>query len=163
MKTILLMRHAKSSWKEMHLADHDRPLNSRGRTSAPMIGDHLSRIDLVPDVIVCSTATRARQTVEYLLETLPYEGEVYYTRELYHAGTETFLEEISKLDNGFKCAMLVGHNPGMEDAVEDLTGEWVRMPTAAVAHIVFEVEKWGDIAEDSLGMLVQVLTPRGLG
>ena len=163
MKTILLMRHAKSSWKETHLADHDRPLNSRGRSAAPMIGDHLSRIDLVPDVIVCSTAARARQTVEYLLETLPYEGEVRYTRELYHAGTESFLEEVAKLDERFARAMLVGHNPGMENAVEDLTGEWVRMPTAAVARIDFAVEKWGEIAEDSSGRLVGVWTPRDLG
>lgn len=163
MKSILLMRHAKSSWKETHLSDHDRPLNSRGRSAAPLIGDHLARNDLVPDVIVCSTAVRARQTVEYLLETLPFEGQVHYTRELYHAGTESFLEEIEKLDARFERAMLVGHNPGMEDVVEDLTGEWVRMPTAAVALIDFEVDQWGEIADDGSGKLVNLWTPRELG
>ena len=160
MKTILLMRHAKSSWKETHLADHDRPLNSRGRSAAPIMGEHLSKIALVPDVIVCSTAARARQTVEYLLETLPFEGEVVYTRDLYHSGTESFLEEIAKLDQRYQCAMLVGHNPGMEMAVEDLTGEWIRMPTASVARIDFEVDLWDEITEDSSGKLGDVWIPR---
>ena len=162
MKTILLMRHAKSSWDEPHLADHDRPLSSRGMSAAPLIGEHLARIDLVPDVIVCSTAVRARQTVDYLLETLPYEGKVTYSRDLYHAGTESFLDEIYKLDEQIQCAMLVGHNPGMEMAVEDLTGEWVRMPTAAVARIDFEVNSWQEITEDIEGTLVEIYTPREL-
>lgn len=162
MKTVLLMRHAKSSWKDTSLSDHDRPLKQRGRDAAPMMGALLTELDLVPDVILCSTANRARQTVEYLLNGLPFEGEVIYTRYLYHSGPRAYLEEIHKLDDQYTRVMIVGHNPGMEMALEDFSGEWERMPTAAVARIDFEAGQWADISDDESGILKNVWRPRDI-
>ena len=87
MKTILLLRHGKSSWKDDRLADHDRPLKKRGKMDAKKIGKLIEEQDLVPDVIYCSTAKRARDTVGFLLENLQYDEEVIFTRNLYHGYT----------------------------------------------------------------------------
>lgn len=160
MKTLLLMRHAKSSWKDMSLADHDRPLNNRGRDAAPLMGELLSSMDLVPEVILCSTARRARQTVEYLLHTLPFEGEVVYTRDLYHSSPREYLKKLRQLDDTFSIAMIVGHNPGMEFALEEFSGEWERMPTAAVARIDFQFDHWAEVDDDVSGELSGVWRPR---
>ena len=161
MKTLLLMRHAKSSWKDMSLSDHDRPLKKRGREAAPLMGELLSNLDLVPEIILCSTARRARQTVEYLLHSLPFEGEVMYTRDLYHSGPRTYLKELRQLGDLFSIAMIVGHNPGMEYAVEEFSGEWERMPTAAIARIDFNVGRWDELeGGDVSGKLLGVWRPR---
>ena len=160
MKTVLFMRHAKSSWKDMTLADHDRPLNRRGREAAPLMGDWLAGLDLFPEIILCSSAKRAKQTVKYLLHTLPFEGDVRFTRNLYHSGPHAYLEELQQLDEGIEIVMIVGHNPGMEYALEEFTGEWERMPTAAIAYITFDLTDWREISVDESGMLKSVWRPK---
>ena len=159
MKTLLLMRHAKSSWKDLSLADHDRPLNRRGRNAAELMGEFLNNQDLVPEAILCSTAKRAKQTVNFLLHTLSFGGEVYFTRDLYHSGSDAYLQELHKLDSGVSVVMLVAHNPGMESAIEDFCGEWERMPTAAIARIDFEIIDWSEVDYD-LGDLKVVWRPK---
>jgi len=160
MKTLLLMRHAKSSWSNAKLSDHDRPLNSRGRLAAPLMGGWLTSLGVTPNVILCSTAERAKQTVEYLIQALPFEGEVRYSRMLYHAGDEVFSEELGRLGDEIETAMIVGHNPGMEYAVESYTGGWRRMPTAAVARIAFPIQKWGDVKDIPEGELTGLWRPK---
>jgi phosphohistidine phosphatase len=162
MKTLLLMRHAKSSWRDHRLSDHDRPLNSRGMKAAPLMGELLSGLDISPDMILCSTAKRAKQTVEYLLQRLPFEGEVIYSRMLYHAGDEIFSEELRKLPSGIETAMIVGHNPGMEYALENYCGEWHRMPTATIAQIEFEIVEWEEIEVGAEGKLMGLWRPKEL-
>jgi phosphohistidine phosphatase len=125
-----------------------------------MMGEWLAGLDAVPDVILCSTAERARQTVENLLQTLPFEGEVVYSRVLYHAGDEVFTEELGGLGDEIGMAMIVGHNPGMEYAIESYTGEWQRMPTAAVARIEFPISKWGQLEDLPEGKLAGLWLPR---
>lgn len=163
MKTLLLMRHAKSSWSDPSLSDHDRPLNSRGKRAAPQMGEWLASEGVIPDVILCSSAERAKQTVEFLLQTLPFEDEILYSRELYHAGDEMFSQELSKLSDEIETAMIVGHNPGMEDAVENYCGEWHRMPTAAVARIVFPIMQWEEILDVEEGDLGDIWRPKEIG
>ena len=90
MKTVILMRHAKSSWKDPSLPDHDRPLNKRGKRDAPRMGNLLNLEGYIPEVIYSSTAKRANLTVKGLLKTLNFEGEVTYLGSLYHGGPEDF-------------------------------------------------------------------------
>ena len=160
MKNLLLMRHAKSSWNDPYLADHDRPLNSRGKSDAPRMGKFVASIECVPEVILCSTAKRAKQTVEYFLQECPLEGEVIYKQSLYHGGAEDFINELVHLDTALMNVMIVGHNPGMEDAIEEFCGANEHMPTASIAHIKLDLEKWEEINENSSGDLENLWRPR---
>jgi phosphohistidine phosphatase len=160
MKKILLMRHAKSSWDDPSLSDHQRPLNKRGKRDAPRMGQWLSESNLVPDMILCSTAERAKQTVELLLETLPFEGKIQYLDSLYHGAPDNFLDALKELPQEIEVVMFVGHNPGMEYFLEVLCDEYERMPTAAVAEISIQHQKWAEMNNYSQGNLVNLWTPR---
>ena len=162
MKTLLLMRHAKSSWKDTSLADHDRPLNKRGERDAPRMGEHLNQENQIPDVILCSSAKRARLTVDGLLETCHFDGEIFIHNELYHSGTRTYLALLSALPTAIETAMIVGHNPGMEMLLEMLTGEDERLPTAALALIQLSIENWAQLSDEAEGELLNLWLPRTL-
>jgi phosphohistidine phosphatase len=161
MKTLLLLRHAKSSWKDGSLADHDRPLNKRGRRDAPRMGRWLAEIDLVPGCIVTSTALRARTTAEEAAEASGFDGEIVETPDLYHASAEAILRVTRELPDPHGRAMLVGHNPGLEDAIDDLAGAYEIMPTAALARIDFDADGWRDVAP-GMGRLVAIWRPKEL-
>ncbi len=160
MKTLLLMRHAKSSWKYPDLSDHDRPLKSRGKRDAPKMGEFLVSKDLIPQVILCSTARRAKETVEYFLRTCPFEGEVIYRRNLYHGGAEEFINAMQGLQNEINIVMIVGHNPGMEYSIEEFCGVDEFFPTTAIAYIQFEIDKWADMDSNVGGKLISLWRPK---
>jgi len=161
MKTLLILRHAKSSWKDSGLSDHDRPLNPRGRRDAPKVGKRLREEGLIPDVLLSSTALRARQTAEAVAEESGFEGEIQFIRELYGGGPEATLEALRGLPDLVACALVVGHNPDLEELVDWLCGESVRMPTAALAQIQLEIQRWGNINdEEAQGKLVDLWTAR---
>jgi phosphohistidine phosphatase len=160
MKELLLLRHAKSSWSNPGLADHDRPLNRRGKSDAPRMGDLLRREQLIPDLIICSTATRARKTASAVAEAAGYEGELRFTRDLYHAGDDTYLTVAAVEGDPANRVMLVGHNPGMEMLVEALSGAYERMPTAAIAYFTLDIETWSDLDEDVGATLQAVWRPK---
>jgi phosphohistidine phosphatase len=162
MKTLLVLRHAKSSWKDSNLADHDRPLNERGRSDAPRMGTLLAREDLVPDLIISSSAKRAAKTAKDVAKNCGYEDEIIYTRHLYAAWPESYVEVLQDLKAGYKRVMVVGHNPGLEELVEELTGEWVRMPTAALAQIDLEIDNWSDLGLQESGDLMNIWVPKEL-
>lgn len=142
MKTLLVLRHAKSSWKDVGLSDHDRPLNKRGKRSAPLIGALLLEQGLVPERILSSTARRALDTARRVANAAGYEGEIETRAELYHAEPQTYLEAVADLPDALGCVMVVGHNPGMEMLVSHLAGRYERFPTAALAHLSLEIEAW---------------------
>jgi phosphohistidine phosphatase len=123
MKTLLILRHAKSSWKDAELEDHDRPLNKRGEHDAPRMGHLLREEDLVPDLILSSTAKRARKTAEAVAEASGYTGEVELIPELYGGGPEAYLETLHNLPGENLRVLVVGHNPDLEELVEMLTGK----------------------------------------
>ncbi|MGD8456977.1 MAG: histidine phosphatase family protein [Anaerolineales bacterium] len=162
MKTVILMRHAKSSWKDPNLADHDRPLNKRGKRDAPRMGELLNAEDLIPDTIFCSTANRAKSTVKKLLKSCNFEGEVTYTGSLYHGGPEDFFEILSSLPDDIETVMLVGHNPDMEYFLDLTCDVQEHMPTAAIAVITFPLDHWFDISDGEEGKLVHLWKPRKL-
>lgn len=161
MKTLLILRHAKSSWEDRSLSDHDRPLNHRGEQDAPRIGRLLRDEGLWPDLILSSTATRARRTTELLLEAADREPEVRYLSELYLAEPEDYLEAVRRVGGEADSVLLVGHNPGLEMLVQRLTGEWHRLPTAALAHITLPIDAWKAL-EAAGGELADLWLPREL-
>ena len=160
MKTLLLMRHAKSSWGNPSLSDHDRPLNKRGEKACRTMGTFLSQQNRVPDKIICSTAKRARETVTGLLETLSIECEIVYTRALYLADVDTMLEQLHPLSIEFRVVMLVGHNPGMDEFLEVICNEPEHMPTAAIAEIRFNISSWQELTANTPAKLNNLWKPR---
>jgi len=160
MKTLLILRHAKSSWKDESLTDHDRPLNKRGKEDAPRVGRLVQNENLVPDIILCSTAKRARITVELVIEACGYEGEVIFSRDLYGAGPEAYIEELTSLPDEINCAMVVGHNPGLEELIEELSGEYQPFPTAALAKLNLPMQSWSELKNDVECKLVNFWRPK---
>ncbi len=162
MKTVLLMRHAKSSWKDTTLSDHQRPLKKRGKRDAPRMGELLMKQDLIPDMILCSTAERARQTVAGLLQACDFDGEIQYLDELYHADYLTYLDQLSLLPDDVEMVMIVGHNPEMDEFLEVECDVYDHMVTAAIARIEYPIDDWAAIMPESQGDLKQLWKPREL-
>lgn len=162
MKTLIIMRHAKSSWKQANLADHDRPLKKRGKRDAPRMGSLLFDEDLIPDLIITSSAKRALATTEAVAEACDYTRDILVTRDLYHADPETFIEELQGVNDQASVVMVVGHNPGLEDLLEEITGDWHRLPTAAIAVVDLPVDSWEELNEMTQGTLVNLWTPKSI-
>jgi phosphohistidine phosphatase len=162
MKTVLILRHAKSSWKHTGLSDHDRPLKKRGKQAAPRMGQLIYEEDLVPDVILSSTARRARDTADLVAEASGYAGEVTYLEDFYHAWPSDYIDALRNLSDDVDSAMIVGHNPGMEMLLEQLTGEAERFPTAALAVVHLPVHYWSQLNDETEGELIRLWLPREL-
>lgn len=160
MKTLLLARHAKSDWGIHGLSDHDRPLNARGRHDAPTMARNLVDEGVGVQWIVSSTATRARSTADEYAAA--FELALIEESALYAASARTILAVAATLPDEADVAMLVGHNPGMTDAVAELTGSFVEFPTCAVAECAVDVGSWAELIEGS-GRLLRLRTPRDLG
>lgn len=161
MRTLLLIRHAKSSWAEPGLADHDRPLNDRGRRDAPAMGARLRDEGLVPGVIRSSTALRARTTAGLLADALGLAADaVVLDRGLYGADPETLLDAAAELPGSAAIAALVAHDPGLSELAYRLSdGAVDHMPTCAVLVARFEVDGWRDLRRAD-PVAVRLLTPR---
>ena len=162
MKTLLILRHAKSSWKDASLSDHDRPLNKRGKRDAPRMGALIRDEGLVPDLILSSTARRAKATAQAAAEACGYEDQVVLTPELYHAGPESYLMALYSLPDHYERVMVVGHNPGVEELLEDLCGATERMPTAALAQVALPIGAWSELQLEGEGQLVNLWLPKAL-
>lgn len=161
MKTLLLLRHAKSSWKDADLHDFERPLNQRGRKAAPLIGQFMRRQQLNPDLILSSPAERARQTVALVVGAAHLESELRYDERIYEASAEYLVEVVSQVEDDFNVLLLVGHNPGLEDLLSRLSGATHPLPTAALATLTFDTEKWAKV-KDHTGHLTGLTTPKEL-
>lgn len=157
MKTLLIMRHAKSSWKESSLKDHERPLNKRGKKDAPFMGKVLHEKELVPQRILCSTAVRAVETEKLLSEAMKFNGESLFMDGYYMAEPEAYLEKVRELPDEMERVMVIGHNPGLEGLVQILCGQVESLPTCAVAHLVVPLTSWKDITLDTECQLVDLL------
>lgn len=162
MKTLLILRHAKSSWKNAELADHDRPLNDRGKRDAPRMGRLLLEQGLTPDLILSSTAKRARKTAALVAESCGYERDIQEVADLYLAGPQSYFDALRDVDDGFDRVMVVGHNPGMEDLVQECVGEFHRMPTAALAQLEIAIESWANVSGDGKCDLRNLWRPKEL-
>ncbi len=160
MKNLLLMRHAKSSWNDPSLPDHQRPLNKRGKRDAPRMGRHLRAQGLALDALLCSTAVRARETAQGFLQEYPFDGEVSYIEDLYQAGPGTILALLQRLPQEVETVLLIGHNPGLDEFLETACDEYDHLTTACVAHIQFPVQRWVDLRQGTRGALLHFWKPR---
>ncbi len=163
MKTLLILRHAKSSWDNALLTDYERPLNKRGKQEAPRMGQLLREQDLVPDLIITSSAERALATAEAVALASGYEQEIRATRSFYHADPDVYIDALRQLDDSLERVMFVGHNPGMEELLEELTGLWEQMSTAALAQISLPINHWREFEDGTNSELVNLWRPKELG
>jgi phosphohistidine phosphatase len=162
MKTLLLLRHAKSSWKVPGLPDIDRPLNKRGKNDAPRMGKLLKDHGLQPDLIVISSDKRAKKRAAKVAKKAGYDGLIEVTGELYLASPATYLRVLNRVSDDHQCVMVVGHNPGIEDLLALLTSEGDVMPTAALAHILLPIDHWNQLTPHTRGALEAMWRPKEL-
>lgn len=162
MKTLFLLRHAKSSWADAGQPDFARPLNERGQKAAPLMGRFMRRENLQPDLVLSSPATRARETITLVAEAGKFLCEVRYDERIYEASLARLLEIMTQLEESTDAVLLVGHNPGMEELVLNLTGEQQHMPTAALACITLNIEKWSKARAEGSGQLERLIRPKEL-
>jgi phosphohistidine phosphatase len=148
-KTILLIRHAKSSWDSESLNDFDRPLNDRGKRDAPMMAQRLKEKDVKIDAIISSPAKRAKKTASYFAEEYGVkENDIVFKTELYAAPQDIFYEVIEKLDSNPDNIALFSHNPGITEFVNSLTTTRIDdMPTCGIFAIKTDAKKWRDIRD----------------
>lgn len=160
-KTLYLLRHAKSSWNDASLRDFDRPLNERGRSDAPSIGKHLASENLIDPLVICSPSLRTRETAELVLRYANLQVEPRFDERIYEASLRDLLQVVSEIEDEKQTAILIGHNPGFEELLAFLSGETRSMPTCALAKIVFDVASWKDV-KASNGTLESFVTPKVL-
>jgi phosphohistidine phosphatase len=160
MKTLLIMRHAKSSWKEKNLKDRKRPLSKRGKRNAPQMGELIKEKELVPQMILSSDAVRAHQTVELLTGTSGFSGEIKYTDDLYMAEADEYLDALRKMPDDIERVMVVGHNPGLESLIPLLTERVESLPTAAIAHLTLPIDHWKDLNKHTKAELIEIWKPK---
>lgn len=145
MKTIILVRHAKSSWKDFSLDDFDRPLNKRGKKNAPFMGKKLKERKIVPDLILSSPAKRARKTATVIAKALGYpKKKIVFDENMYHASARYLIEMIRNLDEKHETAMLFGHNPDFNDLADMLLKKNPvnNIVTTGVYCIKLNVDQW---------------------
>ena len=159
MRALYLLRHAKSSWKDVDLADFDRPLSSRGRRASESIGQFLKSKEIAFDLVVSSPAVRARQTIELVLRTAKMRPELRFDERIYEATSARLLEVISQIENEYKSVLMVGHNPGMQEILLLLTGQNEEYPTAALTKIAFKNLKWTEVGNKK-GSLEWIVRPK---
>ena len=169
MKTLYLLRHAKSSWDDVDLADHDRPLAPRGRKAVKKLAAYVRTEGIAPDLVLSSTSARTRETIEPLRKALG-DPEIRFLPELYGAWEETLLDIVRSAGRTTRSLLLVGHNPGIEQLAIELAGSGdaelrrrveEKLPTGALVTLVFRAESWGDVALGS-GELTGYVVPRDL-
>jgi phosphohistidine phosphatase len=158
MRTLYLLRHAKSSWKDASLKDFDRPLKKRGREAAKSIGEVLKAEKIEDFLVITSTAVRARETTTIALKKYHAKVEVRFNQRIYEASPGTLLNIVHEIEDDRPVAMLVGHNPGFEMLLGFLTGQIHAMPTAALAKISFQTDSWKEVKADG-GELERLVIP----
>ena len=161
MRILYLLRHAKSSWSEESLRDFDRPLKRRGREAAEQVGKRLALEKLSEPLVICSPAVRTGETAEIVLQSAKLDVEQRFDERIYEASLRDLVQVVSEIPNEKQVAILIGHNPGMEELFTFLTGESRRMPTCALAKIQLEIESWKDLRAGEAS-LEWFITPKEL-
>ena len=157
------MRHAKSDWDDSSLSDFDRPLNKRGKKAAPFMGKEIKKREALPDIIISSPANRAKNTTKLFVEACKFEKEIIFEKDFYFGYIEDIFKIIKSNSSSINKIMVVGHNPTWEDLVSRLSknNPYVTMPTAAIASINFDINKWSEL-NFGTGTLEWLLKPKEL-
>lgn len=156
MKTLYILRHAKSSWSTANMADFERPLNERGIKAAPFMGKTMAANDFLPDLILSSPAERARQTALLVRKAGRMQAEIRYDERIYEASPLRLMEIVSELDNEIESVLLIGHNPGLEGLIKFLTDKLEPMPTAGLAVVDLKIDDWNAIKRDCCSLRTMI-------
>lgn len=159
MKTLFILRHAKSSWENPDLSDFDRPLNSRGLDAARFIGALIYEKKLRPQLILSSPAKRTKQTAVLVKEIAEIPRQVRFDERIYEASALTLFNLVSEMEESFESLLMIGHNPGLEGLVMTLTGTIQTMPTAALAKVSLNIDRWSEISSHC-GKLEFLIRPK---
>lgn len=162
MRTLILMRHAKSSWDNAALSDHERPLNTRGHREAPITGERLLRAGLIPDVVVSSDSTRTRETWDALCHFFP-ERQAVFTNSLYLGGLDDIRNVVCNQPDSVKTMLCLGHNPGFSLTAGWLSGAHVLLKTSNAAVLTVEAATWSGTFERGRWLLRGHITPKQNG
>ncbi|HUQ72779.1 MAG TPA: histidine phosphatase family protein [Planctomycetaceae bacterium] len=166
MKTLLLLRHAKSGWDQPQLADHDRPLTKRGVKAARRMGRLIADDAIALDALLCSMAVRARETWDHVCESMSERGHTpppaSFIADLYHCELEQFAPIIAAAPDTARTLLLIGHNPGLEELLAQLTGEDHHVPTAMLAVLDLDIDAWNEFALNAPATLRHLWRPREL-
>jgi phosphohistidine phosphatase len=167
-RRLWLLRHAKSSWDDPRVEDHDRPLSERGRRAAALMAEHCERAGVRPDLVLCSSAVRARETLSGVLPGLGASLQIAIEDGLYTFEARAVLDRLREIPDDVASAMVVGHNPAMEVATARLAADGdalervlAKYPTAGLATLDLDVETWSDVAT-GCGHLDAFVTPADL-
>lgn len=161
-RRLILMRHAKSDWGDNSLSDHDRPLNYRGARDAPAMARWMCESGFHPDLVLCSSAQRARETVDLGLPEWDTTPEIAHSDSLYLATPEIILSVLQSESLGSRTVLVVGHNPGMSHLSSILSGQAIEMPTAAVSIFQCGGSQWPEIRSPDQVALIQLMKPKAL-
>ena len=161
MKRLTILRHAKSSWDDPALDDFNRPLNDRGWTAARRMGRELEKRGLKFDLVLSSTAARARETIDGVQESYDFAAPIAFEPRLYLATETALLEIVRALDDKVKAPLIVGHNPGLELLIARLTRVERKFPTATLAVFELPAKHWSEIRTNS-GEIVELILPKEL-
>ena len=159
MKNLLILRHAKSGKASPSVKDHDRPLNKEGLEQAPRVGALLAKQNLIPEMIISSTAQRAKQTAQLVAENCGFQGSLTLSKELYEARFLNYSDILKSLADGINTMMIVGHNPTQEEFVSHLAGKPIHLSTASLAHLQLNINRWKDFDLESRAHLAHLWAP----
>ena len=145
MRELILLRHAKSSWANPGVTDHERPLNKRGRAAAELMGRCCAEADLLPDLVRSSDSSRTRETVARWAAAANWSGPIEWSPDLYHAAPHRLLDAARSAPDSTRRLMIVAHNPGIEELASSLAGREIVVPTGTLVLFQVELDAWADL------------------
>ena len=162
-RRLILLRHAKSSWDDANVGDHQRRLNARGQRDAPRVAQEILRRGWQPELVLCSDARRTRETWQRMQEAFQPAPPVTYLPEFYHGTHRDIVQSLCSVDDAVTTVMAIGHNPGWQDAVRRFSSELVEMTTGNAALLEHSDPHWASAAcELASWRLVDVIRPKAL-
>lgn len=153
MKKVYIIRHAKSSWRDMSLDDYERPLNKRGKRNAPLMGRVLSSKGVEPDLIISSPAFRAKSTAEIIAEEINYTNKILFREEVYEAAANTLHKILLNIDEEVSTLFIIGHNPGLNSLAYRYLNFSQNIPTCGIVEIEFDCKSWKHIDSKSARLI----------
>jgi phosphohistidine phosphatase len=160
MKSLLLIRHAKSDQDDKHVKERQRPLTQKGERRASEMGRWLRERELLPELILSSSAVRTCRTAQILAEASGYTGETRFLDALYMAEADELLTALRNLPDNLERVLLVGHNPGLESLIPLLTEQVAPLTLAGLAYISLQIEQWGELTRKTTGDLIELWRPK---
>ncbi len=154
MKNLYIIRHAKSSWKDLNLSDFDRPLNKRGKKDAPFMGELLKNKNIIPDIIISSPALRAKKTAQTIASKINFNNSIIYDNNIYEASLITLINILKIINDTIDTIFLFGHNPSLNMLVNDFINDFYEnIPTCGIIQIEFNCNSWQNISSDNAKLI----------